>query len=1163
MPGSGKTFFARKIASDSVKKKDSNILFIVPEQFTFETERALVKSGVRCPEANLEVFSFTSLCRRIFEETGGMPGRIADKGIKTAAMALAMSTAGDEKYFGRMRSLAQAAPGFVSLYSELRQNGVSWDELFAVSQRLENGSLRDKTAAIATVFSVYENIVRKGFSDSDRLIGEALKKSETGAFFGGKTVILDGFKGFTGDQMKLIEIIISHCDDMYITFCTDTIDRVDSDFLPFGNIKKTVAQLIVLAKRNSVEVAGIKHLNENFRFENSALQAAGEVLRRPLNVEEISEILDEKKTERAQNGEKERGGVAVECCADIYDEADRTACLICKELSLDQTLRCRDIAVIVRSADEYACALTAAFEKYGIPCYIDRRRPLYKEPLAVFLLGALCACVTGFDTPAIFSALKSTAADCTAEDAAELENYVRLWQVTKISLCEEFVRNPDGVCEGFSPEQRAKLERLNDTRKRVIEPVIALRNNLKAHSDGGEKIRDIYEFLKLSGAQKASVRLRESAEKDGRFDDAAAAVGAYNAVINLLDGMFYMLSGRNISLSELYSILLEAIRQSDMGQIPRGLDEVSVGSADRIRPGEPKVVFLLGANDSRFPRNVSKGGVLSDRERRSLKLMGLDVSDRSFEEICDEEFLFYSSALAPSQRLYVSYLASGAGNKEDLIPSENAKRLAVLAALSAGKSENNIDNNNNDNSNNDNNDAGIGGINTEHSLYGDNTAAKYADEYFEMSRCPLALAGDILKAIKSGDETPQSVKNAAGLLLESDSLTPQLKNAVKYGAENSPEKISSQSAEALFGKNMRLSPSGVEVFHKCRFQYFCRFGLRVYDVRPVDFDSLLTGTVVHYVLEQVFSPENAKRFIGADEQSVKKAVYQLADDYVLSHMGGMGDKTATFFYAFKRIKEHTASTAIRLLRELSLGEFHVLCCEKRIGKGENSIKPRVLSLKNGASICVEGVVDRIDVCEEQGKCFVRVLDYKTGRRVLDLDDVQNGLGLQMLIYLFSVGDVLSEKGKNVVPTGVLYVPARSEAVRSDEVLSGREMEEKSDKQAAFKGLILDDPEVIRVLGGGNNRFMPYGFKKDGSFKKGSSVASGEYFKELKEVTDSALINMGDRLLCGDIACDVLDSKEQDGCKWCDYSSVCKTAGKLPHRSVKEITRLKSLEHPEG
>ena len=99
MPGSGKTFFARKIASDSVKKKDSNILFIVPEQFTFETERALVKSGVRCPEANLEVFSFTSLCRRIFEETGGMPGRIADKGIKTAAMALAMSTAGDEKYF--------------------------------------------------------------------------------------------------------------------------------------------------------------------------------------------------------------------------------------------------------------------------------------------------------------------------------------------------------------------------------------------------------------------------------------------------------------------------------------------------------------------------------------------------------------------------------------------------------------------------------------------------------------------------------------------------------------------------------------------------------------------------------------------------------------------------------------------------------------------------------------------------------------------------------------------------------------------------------------------------------------------------------------------------------------------------------------------------------
>lgn len=1154
MPGSGKTFFARKTACDFAKEEGKNILFIVPEQFTFETERALVKSGVRCPDANLEVFSFTSLCRRIFEETGGMPGRIADKGIKTAAMALAMNTAGDEKYFGRMRSFAQAAPGFVSLYSELRQNGVSGDELFVASQKLENGSLKDKTAAIATVFSVYENILRKSFSDSDRLIGETLKKPETGAFFAGKTVIFDGFKGFTGDQMKLIEIIIPHCDDMYITFCTDTIDRADSDFLPFGNIKKTIARLIITANRYSVKIAGIKHLNENYRFKNSALQAAEEVLRRPIGLDEISGILAEKKAERERNGEKEKGGVAVACCADIYDEADMTACLICKELSADETLRCRDIAVIVRLADEYACALTAAFEKYDIPCYIDRRRPLYKEPLAVFLLGALCVCVTGFDTPAVFSALKSTAADCTAEEAAELENYVRLWQVTKISLCEEFVRNPDGVCEGFSLEQKSRLDRLNDIRKRVIEPMVSLKNNLKKHSDGGEKIRDIYEFLKRSGAQKACLRLRESAEKDGRFDDAAAAVGAYNAVISLLDGMYYMFSGRDISSSELYSILLEAVRQSDMGQIPRGLDEVSVGSADRIRPGKPKIVFLLGANDSKFPRNVSKGGVLSDRERRSLKLVGLDVSDRSFEEICDEEFLFYSSALAPSQRLYVSYLASGAGNKEGLFPSEEVKKLERLAALSADKNEDGDNNSdNNDNSNNN-------GLNP--SDCDDGGAKKYADEYFKMSRCHLALAGDILKVIKSGDETPQSVKNAAKLLLEDGNLTTELKNAVKYGAENSPEKISSQSAEALFGKNMRLSPTGVEVFHKCRFQYFCRFGLRVYDVRPVDFDSLLTGTVVHYVLEQVFSPENAKRFIGADEQSVKKAVYELADDYVLSHMGGMGDKTATFFYAFKRIKEHTAETAIRLLRELSLGEFHVLCCEKRIGKGENSITPRILSLENGASICVEGVVDRIDVCEEQGKCFVRVLDYKTGRRVLDLDDVQNGLGLQMLIYLFSVGDSLSNKGKTVIPTGVLYVPARSEAVRSDEALSGREMKEKSDRQAAFKGLILDDPEVIRVLGGGNNRFMPYGFKKDGSFKKGSSVASGEYFKELKEVTDSALINMGNRLLCGDIACDVLDSKEQDGCKWCDYSSVCKTAGKLPHRSVKEITRLKS-EHPEG
>ena len=76
-------------------------------------------------------------------------------------------------------------------------------------------------------------------------------------------------------------------------------------------------------------------------------------------------------------------------------------------------------------------------------------------------------------------------------------------------------------------------------------------------------------------------------------------------------------------------------------------------------------------------------------------------------------------------------------------------------------------------------------------------------------------------------------------------------------------------------------------------------------------------------------------------------------------------------------------------------------------------------------LSVSGKVDRVDGWLHDGRLYLRVVDYKTGKKSFDLSDLRYGLGIQMLLYLFT----LEQEGRSyfgypIVPAGVLYHPAR-------------------------------------------------------------------------------------------------------------------------------------------
>ena len=56
-------------------------------------------------------------------------------------------------------------------------------------------------------------------------------------------------------------------------------------------------------------------------------------------------------------------------------------------------------------------------------------------------------------------------------------------------------------------------------------------------------------------------------------------------------------------------------------------------------------------------------------------------------------------------------------------------------------------------------------------------------------------------------------------------------------------------------------------------------------------------------------------------------------------------------------------------------------------------------LSDGTKLLMKGSIDRIDVYETNDKMFIRVIDYKSSDRDIDIPDIYYGLEMQLFTYL--------------------------------------------------------------------------------------------------------------------------------------------------------------------
>lgn len=1093
--GCGKTCYARELAG-RLAKEGKRTALIVPEQHSFETERAMLKLLGAQLAHSVEIFSFTRLAERVARDLGECAGKRLDNAGRAVVMSIALSELrGETEYYRGKRQSSDFISHLTDAVKEFKICSVTPEMLESACVKTD-GTLSRKLHELSLIYRAYDAVAAQTALDPLDDLDRLRRHLNEHSFFSGCTVIIDSFRGFTGQELAIISQIMRQCEDCVITLCAE--EPSGGGYGLFAPVQKTCRVIESEAKRCGVGVRPHIMLPERRRFNSPALAA---VERGVFRFGAESEPY-----------EAETADVAVYAADNKYDEAEYCA-RECRRLMREEGYRCRDIAVIARSEDAYADVIADAMELQKIPCFMDRRTPASGSALMQFVLAALETARGGWRLETLLRILKTGLVDgVTALDTAEIENYCLIWSVKGGDWRAPFTMNPDGMgCSELDERRSAALARINVTRQKLADAVSELLRGLK-DATGTEAARTLFAFIESCGVPDALGKLCSNLDKPAAQEQA----GLWGMLMSLLDQLADILGDRRISRDELYSLVSMMIDLADVGHIPQGLDEVVFGGADRIRLSAPRAVFVVGAADGVFPAAPKSTGVFTDDERRRLLELSVPVSEPLEEQLLEERLLAYSALSCACDRLYVTY-PTGSLNPADKTGSFALPELVaeVLRCVP--------------------------------------NAARVSPA---RELCSMIESEDAAFELAARHYSDASVQSATLLSCLSGRSCADRLGSVSQSANQQPLSLSGN----IFGQSMHVSVSKIETYHRCKFEYFCKYILKASTRRKVELNSLEYGTAVHFVLEHILSERDTEEFISlALGDGLTEEIKRLLTEFLEREMGGCDTKSNRFLFECERLADSLAAIITNIAEELSCSCFKPTAFELSVGD-DGDIKPETIILADSTRVTVDGKIDRVDTFTRDGVTYLRVIDYKTGKKSFRLSDIISGLNIQMLLYLHQLC------GQDCKPAGVMYCPAGAASVSLPR--NAGEQDAGAQRRKAYRrdGLLIDDTEEYDILDamekdiGG--KYIPVkalsAGKKDSvrQLSKDSmqNVISQESFGIIGRYIKNVIAGMCQGLRAGDISPNPIMSGGHRECDMCDYFPICRYEGE-----PKFITGMSNLD----
>ena len=759
----------------------------------------------------------------------------------------------------------------------------------------------------------------------------------------------------------------------------------------------------------------------------------------------------------------------------------------------DEGYRWRELAVMARGFDSYEPVLDNIFSHYGVPVFLNRKSDILQKPILSLITSAMDAVSLGFDYESMFKYLKTGLAGVSPEECDLLENYVLKWNIRGVKLWsreEPWTFNPRGYVAEASEEDEAKLRELNRFRKTAALPLKSYHEKSKAAGTASGQVRALYSFMEDIGLAERLEEKTEQFRSMGRVKTAEEYSQLWDILVKVIEQCDAILGDLPMETDEFSRLFKLVLSSYDVATIPVSLDAVMAGDMTRMRSGEIKCLIVLGATDDALPMISDGKGILSDTEREKLLELGLELTGGTEDRILREMQMMYACMTMPVKRLVMTYPKMSGGAKKR--PSYIVGRIQSLLGISV----------------------------TDEGAFAETFRTAAEPPCFE-----LAVSGSALPAAK-----------AARAYFEMDVDRKARLDRVLSKAGTSRGSLAANSVEGIYGRKLRLSASRVDRFYSCKFSYFIQYGLKAKPRIKAALDAPEIGTFLHYVLENVIGELREDGTLKTAEKAENhRLTAKYIDKYVTERLGGMEEKSGRFKYLFARLIKDVYSIIDDMTEELKCSQFEPLSFELEFGSEE---MPAAAVTGGGMEITVGGVVDRVDGWLHDGKLYLRVIDYKTGKKAFDLSDVWYGMGIQMLIYLFTLEKHGAKLyGDEIVPAGVLYAPARDVFLSLPRSATDEEIRAQRSKSLIRSGLILGDESVIEAMEKGEKKYLPVKFAKDGTLKP-DSIASLEQLGRLGAHIEKTLRNIGDEIKCGSISADPFFKGGMSPCDFCDFKEAC-------------------------
>lgn len=1077
-------------------KQKNKIYIIVPEQMSFVAEQHLLNTIDTNSSINAEVLTLSRMADRVISETIGNLQTHLSKIGKSMIIYDALDNQKDKMNF--LKSSDKNLELVQRTITEFKKHNVDKENLSKAINNLEDKYLQLKLSDIKNVLDKYQEKIQGSYIDEADSLTILAENIELVDFFTDSIIYIDEFAGFTPIEYKIIEKLCTLAKEITITVCTDSLENVENldDSIYYFN-QITAEKLLDIAKKTGSYIEKI-NIDEIKKFKSQELLSLAENLYTN-NTKKYTEKTQDIQLFIAQNPHYEVENVA----QNILD------------LVKNKNYRYKDIAVVSADIENYSEDIKAIFEEYNIPVFIDEKKDVSQNILMKYIISLLNIYANNYSYESMFSYIKSGILEIPANKIFLLENYVKKWGI----------RGSKWYKSDFEFEEKNDIQdEVNKTKKQIIEPIIELKKNLSGEKTAKEITKKLYEFIEKNNIQENILKKAEELEEKEQKEAADGYRAGIKIFFDVLDEIFMIFENDKMSFERYNKILQIGISQSEFGRIPSSFDQVLFGDTDRTKTRDIKILFLLGINDGAIPNILKDEGFLNDKDRDRLKENNIEIAKNSLELLYENQFNIYKVLCMPEEKLYLSYPVTDKEGK--------AIRPSILITQIKKIFENL----------------------TEDS---DIIEKKYK---ITTKQATLNNVIEKYKQYLDGENIDEEWENAILWYKQNqkDKITKILKGA---DYTNIPEQITAGNIKEIYGKNLRTSISRLEQYRKCPFSFHLKYGLKLNEEEEFKIRSLDTGNFMHEVIDEVFSKIETNQL---DVKTISKEELNKIIEEIINQKLGMSKNyiftsSPKFIVLTKRLKKVVNESIQYIIEQLKNSKFELYGHELEFNE-KSELKPMKIDLENGNQVTVTGKIDRIDIAKTENNTYVRIIDYKSSVKDLNLNQVVAGIQIQLLTYL----DEISQQ-KQFDPAGVLYFSLIDTIIKADKKMTDEQLKKEINKNFKMKGMIVADIDIVKMMDkklapSTSSDIIPVYLDKEGNISEGKSkTLNKEKFERLQKYTKHIISEISKEIFSGNIDIKPYYMSKKTPCEYCQYKTICNFDPKLENNTYRYIKNLSNEE----